>query len=281
MDELLYTLERVKSCSPPAREIIVHVDAGDHFSADAVRSAFSDVRVIQSADTLGPGGSRNRLMAIASSETIVSLDDDSFPLDPDFFDAVHVSMEDHPKAAVIAMNIIHDGEELTERRNEVREVAHFVGCGCAYRKSAFMDTLGYAPVQPAYGVEEADMALQLLDRGWSIVHDYNLRVRHATSRAHHASASITSAHISNIALLAFLRYPARYWPLGLAQVLNRVIWSIRNKRYSGIINGILTIPSKLWRFRRLRRAVRPSTMRKVKALACTNIGSKMPSSTYG
>lgn len=278
VDTLLHTIRVVKTCTPAPDEIIVHVDGGDHLSADAVRSAFSDVRVLESAETLGPGGSRNRLLAAASNEAIVSFDDDSFPLDKDFFDAVCASLQDHPEAGVIAMTIIHDEEELTERRHEARDVAHFVGCGCAYRRSAFLETLGYASVQPAYGVEEADLALQLLDRGWSVIHDKNLRVRHATSRAHQESASITAAHISNIALLAFLRYPVSHWPLGTAQVLSRALWSIGKRRFAGIVTGLLSIPRKLWRFRKLRAPVSPRTMRRSQTLARANFDIEVLSS---
>lgn len=278
---LLDTLELVGSCSPPPDEIIVHVDGGDSHTAETVRSAFSQVRILESTKTLGPGGSRNRLLQAARNEIIVSLDDDSFPLDEDFFNAVSAAMEDHPKAGVIAMSIIHDDDELTERSKEARDVAHFVGCGCAYRRSAFLETIGYAPVQPAYGVEEADLALQLLDRGWSVIHDKNLRVRHATSRAHQESAGITAAHISNIALLAFLRYPVSHWPLGTAQVLNRALWSIGKRRFAGIVTGLLSIPRKLWRFRKLRVPVSPRTMRRSRTLARANFDIEGLSSRDG
>jgi GT2 family glycosyltransferase len=171
------------------------------------------------------------------------------------------------------MNIIHDDDAMIERSSHSYEVADFVGCGCIYRRSAFLETNGYVPVQPAYGVEEADLALQLLDRGWSIVHDNNLRVRHATTRSHQASAAVTSAHISNVALLGFLRYPVSYWGYGVAQVANRVSWSLRNRRYSGIVSGILAIPGKIWRFRRFRRPVRPATLRKVRSLRSESVAT--------
>ncbi len=242
-------------------------------SADAVRSAFSDVRILEGVDTLGPGGARNRLLGAASSEIVVSLDDDSFPVDNDFFAIAETSVAKNANAAVIAMNIIHDDEPMIERSNHAHEVADFVGCGCIYRKSVFLETDGYVPIQPAYGVEEADLTLQLLDRGWLIVHDNNLRVRHATTRSHQASAAVTSAHISNFALLGFLRYPVSCWGYSLAQVANRVIWSVRSKRYSGIVSGVLAIPEKIWRFRKLRRPVRPATLRKVRSLRSASVAT--------
>lgn len=273
IESLVRTISAVKNCHPAPDEIIVHVDAGDNRSADAVLSVHSDIRVIKSSITLGPGGSRNRLLDAAQNEIVVSLDDDSFPIDDDFFAAVERSAAENSAAAVIAMNIIHDDEPMITRSRHSQEVVDFVGCGCMYRKSIFFETGGYVPIQPAYGMEEADLSLQLFDIGWSIVHDADLRVRHATTRAHQSSRAITSAHISNVALLVFLRYPVTYWGYGLIQMANRVIWSLRNRRYSGIVTGILVIPRKMWRFRRYRRPVRAATLRKIRKIRQARLAS--------
>lgn len=259
-EEVTRTLRKIADCDPRPKEIIVHVDGGDRGTANDIRTNFSAIKVLESDTTLGPGGSRNRLLNAAENEIVISLDDDSFPIDRDFFKAAAKSIGQHPDAGIIAMHIIHDDEPIIDRSLATRVVADFVGCGCVYRKSAFLETGGYVPVQPAYGVEEADLTLQLREAGWLIVFDENLRVRHATSRSHQATAMITAAHISNLALLAFLRYPARYWLLGFAQVANRLVWSLCNARYRGIGRGILSIPIKFWEFRSYRRPVSPSTI---------------------
>jgi GT2 family glycosyltransferase len=264
--QLLRTLEVITALAAPPVEIIVHVDGGDHLSSDAINAFSSEIRILESSVTCGPGGSRNRLLKEAKNEIVVSLDDDSFPIDSDFFEVVVAAIERHPTAGVIAMNIIHDGEAMIARNSTAYEVADFVGCGCIYRRRVFLGLSGYVPVQPAYGVEEADLALQLIDNGWAIVHDNDLRVRHATSRSHQANAKVTAAHISNIALLAFLRYPVRYWGYGIAQVVNRVRWSLKNGRTAGVFRGLVQIPGKLWRLRKYRRPVSPSAMRKASKL---------------
>lgn len=256
-------------------EIIVHVDGGDTVSVDAVLAAFNDVRLLESVETLGPGGSRNRLLAAALGEIVISLDDDSFPVDRDFFEAVLKAADRHPTAGVIAMNIIHDNEPLIERSSRAHPVSDFVGCGCVYRRNAFLCTRGYVPVQPAYGVEEADLALQIIDAGWEIIQDHDLRVRHATTRSHQASATITAAHISNLALLAYLRYPISYLPLGFIQVVSRIIWSIRKKRVSGILTGLVAVPGKIWKFRSYRKPVGAATMRKVRHLRRESYGNTL------
>ena len=117
------------------------------------------------------------------------------------------------------------------------------------------------PLVVAYGMEEEDLALRLLDRGRTLLHCPCLRVFHDTDRSHHNSALITSGTIANIALLAWLRYPARYWPYGVLQVANRCIWCMRVGRRRGIISGLTQIPGHLWKHRHLRAPVSPQAMR--------------------
>jgi GT2 family glycosyltransferase len=188
------------------------------------------------------------------------LDDDSFPLDPGFFTAVLSVYHDHPDAAVLAMNIAHDGEPLSRRGPEIYSVADFVGCGCVYRRSAFLELAGYVPLHPAYGMEEADLALQVIDRGWEILHANDLRVRHATSRSHQSSRKIVAAHIKNTLLLAALRYPIAMAGYALLQYANRIVYSARRGHFLGVLTGVVQTPMHLWKYRAWRAPVRASTI---------------------
>lgn len=263
---LLETLRSVAGCSPPPAEVIVHVEHGDETSAAAIAATFPTVRILTSPQTLGPGGARNRLLREAAYPIVVSLDDDSYPIDADFFTAACRAIAAHPRAGVVAMQIIHDDEDMLGRGPGDRLVGDFVGCGCAYRREAFLETRGYLPLRFAYGMEEADLALQLLDRNWQIVLVDDLRVRHATTRSHQANRAVTRAHIANTALLAFARYPWRFMALGIAQVLNRAVWSARHGRFAGLASGLLSIPGHIWRHRAARLPIRAETLRQSRSL---------------
>ncbi|MBM9594014.1 glycosyltransferase family 2 protein [Roseitranquillus sediminis] len=269
---LAETLERVGVCVPGPAEVIVHVDAGDTETAPMLAERFPEVRVLVSEIPLGPGGARNRLVAAALHDLIVSLDDDSYPIDGDFFAAVSEAFDAHPRAGALAMTIVHEDEETPARGPGARTVADFVGCGCAYRRAAFLATSGYLPLHPAYGMEEADLALQLLDGGWEIVHRDDLRVRHATDRSHQAASPIVAAHVRNTALLAFLRYPLGHASLGAAQFANRVLYSTRRGHLGGVLRGILQTPATLLRYRTHRRPVRADTVTALRALRRRPIG---------
>lgn len=264
--QLRGTLERILACEPPPEEVCVHVDAGDDETPAMLEAEFADrVRWLKAEETRGPGGGRNVLAQMAKGDILVSLDDDSWPLDKDFFARVTTLAAEHPKTAVFAGAVYLPGptdatSSPTGQDGSVSPVACFEGCGCAIRRDAFLETVGYLNLRHAYGMEEADVSLQLLDAGWEIWKVPNLRIFHDTQLIHHASPAVNAAHITNTALLAFLRYPIRAWPLGFLQVLNRVRYALGAKRYAGIVQGLAAIPSTCWRFRKKRKSVNFETL---------------------
>jgi GT2 family glycosyltransferase len=194
---------------------------------------------------------------MAQHPYVASFDDDSSPIDPDFFADVGSLFEQNPRAGVIAAGaIVHDGETVPPRARSIAPAAEFVGCGAVVRRAAFLETRGYLPLELAYGAEEVDVSLQLLDKDWQILRSDALRVRHRTSRAHQATAEVTSAHIRNTALVGYLRYPFVLWSFVVLQVSRRVLWSLRNGRSAGVFHGLASIPRNLWRHRAQRAPVK-------------------------
>lgn len=263
---LLRTLERIADCDPPPAEILVHVDAGDDITAPCLARSHPNVVLITSDTRQGPGGGRNRLVRAASYEYLVSLDDDSWPNHADFFLRVSRLLEEYPRIALFACRIIERDAENALSTQEVAsdrivESAAFGGGGCVFRRSAFLDVGGYLPLETAYAMEEADMALGLINKGHLMGYAPQLSVYHDTDRpTRHAEARINSAHVTNTALLAFLRYPKRYWPYGALQVGNRVRYCLIHGRYSGLLKGIADIPAAIWRYRAFRSPVAPKTI---------------------
>jgi GT2 family glycosyltransferase len=260
-DKLFVSLQRILECKPTPAEIIIHVDADDIETAVCVRSRFPRVRLIESNERVGPGGARNRLVQAARCPVVVSFDDDSYPLDADYFLRVEEMFVRFPEVAIVAAEIFHEHESINPRGTSAVWAADFVNCGCAYRRTAFLETTGYVPLEVAYGMEEVDLAIRLHDRRWRVLKTDLLRIFHATDRAHQASAVITRASISNVALVAFLRYPVTCWWIGIKQVVNRVIWLLRHNRRAGVFTGIVGIPAHLWRHRKHRAPIRATTLR--------------------
>jgi GT2 family glycosyltransferase len=256
------TLKRIEACFPQPDEILVHVDGGQTDCAAALRAEFPHLTILVSDHPLGPGGSRNRLVAAARNEVIASFDDDSYPVDVDFFARVHAVSQIFRDAAVIAASIYHRGEEPPADSKEIAPTDTYIACGAIIRRSEFLTAGGLVPVMVPYAMEEDDLALRLLDGGRKLFLCKWLRVFHDTDLTHHQSPHVTAGIIANIALRAWLRYPVRYWPYGILQVVNRVFWSLRAGRRAGIVRGLLGIPRYLIAYSHHRKTVSADALRR-------------------
>ena len=260
-EKLQGALIRIFNCKPNPKEVLVHVDAGDHEPQQLLEKFICGrVRWVCASSTQGPGGGRNILIQMADSPWIVSFDDDSWPESPDFFKRLEKVIKANPKAGVLALPINVRGQKPTYWSDEIQQASCFENCGCAIRREAFIQTDGFLPLRHAYGMEEADVSLQLLDKGWQILNVPDLWVYHDTGMVHHASAPVNAAQITNTALLAFLRYPVKMWLLGILQTLNRVKYAISMGRFEGIMKGLWDIPFFCWKYRVARKPVKAETL---------------------
>ena len=260
VEQTLKSLGKLEACMPRADEIIVHVDGNQTACAEAIRRTFPGIRILVSGDSIGPGGGRNKLVAEARNEIVASFDDDSYPLDADYFGRVMAMFTRFPEASILSAAIYHQGETIQLASETVEWVADFIGCGCVYRRHAFLQTSGYVPLAVAYGMEEVDIALRFLAEDKKILKTAWLRVFHDTRLQHHSNPEIVAASIANLALLAFLRYPISMWPLGAAQCLKRIQFLVKRGRLNGILHGVWMIPAYVWSRRQLRQPLRRATV---------------------
>ena len=245
LDQTLVTLRKLQECQPPPSEILVHVDGNQTGCAAGIRAAFPDVKILVSEGNVGPGGGRNKLIEAALHELVASFDDDSYPLDTDYFSRVETLMAQFPQASILNAAVYHQGEPILADVCRAEWVSDFSGGASVYRRSAFLATTGYVPLPLAYGMEEVDLALRLHAQGRLVLRTQWLRVFHDTDLSRHDSPHVTAASISNVALLVYLRYPRRLWPIGIAQVLKRIFWLLSHKRFSGIFSGLCGVPHSL------------------------------------
>lgn len=252
IEQALATLKVIQNCEPRPDEILVHVDGNRRHCAEVIKEVFPEVRVLLSNENIGPGGGRNKLIAAAAHELVASFDDDSYPIDSDYFARARQLFANHADASVICAALYHRGETIALDEHKAEWTADFSGGACIFRRDAFLGAGGYVPLPVAYGMEEADLALRLHSRGGRILTSSWLRVFHDTDLRRHSDPRVTAGSIANLALLAYLRYPASLWPVGLGQCANRVLWLVRHGRWRGIGRGVTMIPKYLRAHRQYR-----------------------------
>ena len=253
---VISVLDKVLACDPQPAEIWVHIDQNDGVLERHLMERFPGIHILTSAGRLGPGGGRHRCLLACGAPYAVSLDDDSWPVDADFFAAIDPLFSSYPRAAIFGASIWHRAEAEIRRSRAVRRVASYVGCGHAVRVAAYRDIRGYLARPMAYAIEESDVGLQLFVRGWQVFSAEELRVYHDTDRTHHEASEVTASTITNLALLAFLHYPAVDLGRGAAQVANRVAYSVRRGRIRGVASGVGGIVTECYRNRALRAPIR-------------------------
>jgi GT2 family glycosyltransferase len=264
--QTLATLRVIQSCVPAPDEVLVHVDANQVECEQAIRAAWPNVRILRSDERVGPGGGRNKLLHAAQFEFVGSFDDDSYPLDSDYFERARRLVEKFPDASVICAALYHVGESIGLDDRRAQWTADFSGGACIFRRQAFLDAGGYVPLPVAYGMEEVDLAIRLHSSGGKILTTPWLRVFHNTDLQRHGDPGVTAGSIANLALLAYLRYPVSLWAVGVGQCANRLLWLLRHGRRRGIWRGVTMIPTHLWANHRYRLPLSKSAVRSYLAL---------------
>jgi GT2 family glycosyltransferase len=266
VEQMLATLRVIHGCVPRPDEILVHVDANGVECEKAIRNVFPDVRVLRSQCQVGPGGGRNKLLNAAQFEFVASFDDDSYPIDSDYFARALKLFERFPGASVISAALYHVGESIGLDDQSGQWTADFSGGACIFRRKDFLEVGGYVPLPVAYGMEEVDLAIRLHSRGGKILTTPWLRVFHNTDLKHHRDPHVTAGSIANLALLTYLRYPVSLWAIGVAQCVNRLLWLLRHGRWRGIGKGVTMIPAHLRANHRYRLPVSSRAVRSYLAL---------------
>jgi GT2 family glycosyltransferase len=257
---VLDTIRRAYSCTPRPAEVWIHIDAADGTLEDKIVSEFPEVSVLTSKVRLGPGGGRHRCLLNCASPYAVSFDDDSYPVDEDFFGVVTSLFENHPMSAIFVAQVWQRNEPALARTQRLDRSIEFIGCGYAIRVSVYRTLPGYLPSPVPYGMEETDLALQLFSSGWEIKKSGELRVFHNTDLSHHASKENVAGLISNIALFSFINYPVALWLVGALQVAKVILFCIRIGRSNGVLRGLAEIPGRCHRHRKDRRPLSVMTV---------------------
>jgi GT2 family glycosyltransferase len=254
-NRVLETIRRIEACDPQPAEIIVHVDQSNGELEKELRATCPNVRLISSPRRVGPGGGRHRCLQAATQPIFASFDDDSWPVDRDYFAEVERLFAALPDAVLLTAQVFHQGESCPERRDGRQRVRDYIGCGYAVRVDAYRRTTGHLDRACPYLFEEVDVALQLGALGGELWYCHGLRVFHDTRLAHHQNPEIVAGTIQNAALLAWLRYPVLLWPYAALQLANVVRSMIRFRRWRGIVPGLIGIPRTVWAYRGARRSL--------------------------
>lgn len=135
---------------------------------------------------IGIPAGRNKGAAFANNELIMFLDDDAKIISPDLLANAAARFRNDDSLGVIALRIL-DEFGITSRRHIPRLgdksadisgiTAGFLGGACIVRRKAWEEINGYSG-DLFYGMEETDLSWRIIDAGWKIFYDAELKVEH-------------------------------------------------------------------------------------------------------
>jgi GT2 family glycosyltransferase len=198
VDDLRRTCQVLTQLSPPADEVIICADGCNDDTVKMVKQEFPLFTLIENEQSIGSVGSRHRILNLAKGEFVVSLDDDSYPLDLNFLDRSSQILSDHPEAGVITFPELRNDASFAKEKKETSSSGYYVSaypnCSAIMRRDLYLKSEGF-PSFFQHMYEETDYALQCYSLNKAVWFEPSLMIRHHMSsterqpvRRHHQNA---------------------------------------------------------------------------------------------
>jgi glycosyltransferase involved in cell wall biosynthesis len=236
--ELRRTLSKIQELQPPPNEILVCADGCTDNTREMVRSEFPHWTLIENEHARGSVFSRDRLLRLAKSDIVLSLDDDSYPIDSDFLSRLAAAFEVHPEAAVITFMELR-GESASSAGPAAdlakgQYVSAYPNCAAAMRRDVYLRSQGF-PIFFDHMYEEPDYALQCYARGYGVWYEPALRVRHHLTNVQRQSVSRHHLNARNELWSVALRCPWPWLPFAAAYRIFRQLIFATSQGLSWVI----------------------------------------------
>jgi GT2 family glycosyltransferase len=213
-------------------QIIVVDNASSDGSAAMVLREYPSATCITLESNIGIAGWNAGLDAV-EGDYVLLLDDDSYPVDPDF-ETVFRYLDEHRECGILALRVVNeqDGRDETASFRE-GPVLSFVGCGVIIRASLFQKIGGFDASLFLYE-HEIEYAMRSWNAGYSVIYYPGMTVNHIASPMHRKPAGGTGSDCRriyytsrNILYILLTRFPLRFVLLRAMRIaLGRSIASV-------------------------------------------------------
>lgn len=156
------------------------------------------------------------MLRMARGHIVLSLDDDSYPVEDDFLAHLPRLFSDHPEAAVITFpELRDDGSFVPPEKSPVAKgqyVSAYPNGAAAMRTDDYLSTAGF-PRFFIHAYEEPDYALQTYAQGKSVWFEPSLVIRHHYSEANRDNLRTHQLNARNELWSVWMRCPWPWLPL--------------------------------------------------------------------
>ncbi|MEH0846321.1 glycosyltransferase [Micromonospora sp. CPCC 205711] len=228
--------------------VIVVDNGSEDGTAEAVATAFPEVRVVALAANRGAGAARNIGVALARTPFVAFADDDSHWA-PGALDRAAEILREHPRTGLLTARVLVGREGRPDPICAEMagaplgappgapgpSVLGFLACAVVLRRAAFTAVGCFAERLGTYG-EEALLAMDLAAAGWQLAYVPELVVHHLPLPAGRDARARRRMEARNAVLTAALRRPPRV----VRDVVART-WRDRERR-AGLLEAARELP---------------------------------------
>jgi GT2 family glycosyltransferase len=213
--ELERTCAVLERLEPAPDEILVFADACTDGTNELLAGKGAPYRVWKSAARRGSIPNRDEMLRAATAEIVLSLDDDSHPLETDAIARIRALFEASPGLAVASFPQRTDEfpETLSAESFGPRlRIGSYASSSVALRRADYLELGGYETLF-GHSYEEPDYALRCLAAGRGVQFEPALTVRHYFTGAQRNEIRNHHLHARNEHWSVLMRCPFPWWPL--------------------------------------------------------------------
>ncbi len=245
---LRHTLRELGKLVPPPDELWVYEDACTDETSTMVARDFPQVQRLSDDTPRGSIHGRDAILRTAQCEIVLTLDDDSHPVETDFISRLRALHAAQPQAVVFTFPQVTEEfpETMVEpapwRETTPTQVASFTNSGASYWRPTYLILPGFVP-EFIHAYEEPDYALQCLAAGLQVVSEPSLTIRHYYTPVNRSPLRTHLSHCRNEVWSVLLRAP---WLLVPAMVAFRMLRQMGNATRLGGWTWVKNQPRWWW-----------------------------------
>ncbi|BAZ32291.1 family 2 glycosyl transferase [Cylindrospermum sp. NIES-4074] len=189
----------------------VEIIVGDDGSDTAINSIEPEIKIFRNDISRGACFIRNRCLEMSQGAFIIIFDDDTELTDSQAISKAVTLAEANPDAGAIAFHqICADGTSHAVQPANVDYLSYIVTpafYGCLLRKEALLKLETGFIEEFNYYYEEVEFTLRLLDAGYKVIYDPELKIIHYADERGRNWQRIRRLWARNAMLTTLLRYP--------------------------------------------------------------------------